>query len=112
MPAGIRLDGLTGGFRSNWGAEFCANVRSVIGTATRQGVDVGRHQKRSQRNRSALSASSRYETQKGRYVIVIFTYYCADMEAGMDFERPSKIAYDFRLRAWNNQGDQALSLHR
>ena len=31
---------VTGGFRSNWGAEFFANVRSVVGTATRHGVDA------------------------------------------------------------------------
>jgi transposase len=31
---------VTGGFRSNWGADFFANVRSVIGTAARHGVDA------------------------------------------------------------------------
>jgi transposase len=30
---------VTGGFRSKWGAEFYAAVRSVIGTAKRQGID-------------------------------------------------------------------------
>jgi transposase len=31
---------VTGGFRSNWGAELFAVVRSVIGTAKRRGVDA------------------------------------------------------------------------
>jgi transposase len=31
---------VTGGFRSNWGAEFFANVRSVVGTAARHGIDA------------------------------------------------------------------------
>jgi transposase len=31
---------VTGGFRSQWGAELFANVRSVIGTAARQGTDA------------------------------------------------------------------------
>jgi len=31
---------VTGGFRSNWGAELFAAVRSVIGTATRHGSDA------------------------------------------------------------------------
>ncbi|WP_287986997.1 transposase, partial [Acidiphilium sp.] len=31
---------VTGGFRSNWGAGFFANVRSVVGTAARHGVDA------------------------------------------------------------------------
>jgi transposase len=31
---------VTGGFRSNWGAELFAAVRSVIGTAKRRGVDA------------------------------------------------------------------------
>ncbi|OYV66341.1 MAG: hypothetical protein B7X09_03875 [Acidiphilium sp. 21-66-27] len=31
---------VTGGFRSNWGADFCANVRSVVGTAARHCVDA------------------------------------------------------------------------
>jgi len=31
---------VTGGFRSNWGADFFANVRSVVGTAARHGVDA------------------------------------------------------------------------
>jgi transposase len=31
---------VTGGFRSEWGADLFAAVRSVIGTATRQGVDA------------------------------------------------------------------------
>jgi transposase len=31
---------VTGGFRSDWGAEFFANVRSVVGTAARHGIDA------------------------------------------------------------------------
>lgn len=31
---------VTGGFRSDWGADLFAGVRSVIGTAARQGVDA------------------------------------------------------------------------
>jgi transposase len=31
---------VTGGFRSKWGADLFANVRSVIGTAQRRGVDA------------------------------------------------------------------------
>ena len=31
---------VTGGFRSNWGADLFANVRSVVGTATRCGIDA------------------------------------------------------------------------
>ncbi|MFT2095118.1 IS66 family transposase [Acidiphilium multivorum] len=31
---------VTGGFRSSWGAEFFANVRSVVGTAARHGFDA------------------------------------------------------------------------
>ncbi len=31
---------VTGGFRSNWGADLFAAVRSVIGTARRRGVDA------------------------------------------------------------------------
>ncbi|MBS3025317.1 IS66 family transposase, partial [Acidiphilium multivorum] len=31
---------VTGSFRSNWCAEFFASVRSVVGTAARQGVDA------------------------------------------------------------------------
>ena len=31
---------VTGGFRSKWGADLCANVRSVIGTAQRRGIDA------------------------------------------------------------------------
>ena len=31
---------VTGGFRSNWGAELFAAVRSVIGTAARRGTDA------------------------------------------------------------------------
>ena len=31
---------VTGGFRSNWGADLFAAVRSVIGTAARRGVDA------------------------------------------------------------------------
>ena len=31
---------VTGGFRSDWGADLCAAVKSVIGTASRRGVDA------------------------------------------------------------------------
>lgn len=31
---------VTGGFRSTWGAEFFANVRSVVGTAARHGINA------------------------------------------------------------------------
>ena len=31
---------VTGGFRSDWGADLFAAVRSVIGTAKRQGTDA------------------------------------------------------------------------
>src|SRR3978361_475299 len=31
---------VTGGFRSTWGADLYAAVRSVIGTATRRGIDA------------------------------------------------------------------------
>lgn len=31
---------VTGGFRSKWGADFFADVRSVIGTAQRRGIDA------------------------------------------------------------------------
>ena len=31
---------VTGGFRSDWGADLFAGVRSVIGTATRRGIDA------------------------------------------------------------------------
>ena len=31
---------VTGGFRSSWGADLYAAVRSVIGTAARRGVDA------------------------------------------------------------------------
>lgn len=31
---------VTGGFRSDWGADFFANVRSVVGTAARHGLDA------------------------------------------------------------------------
>ena len=31
---------VTGGFRSRWGADLFAAVRSVIGTAARQGTDA------------------------------------------------------------------------
>lgn len=30
---------VTGGFRSTWGADLCAGIRSIIGTAARRGVD-------------------------------------------------------------------------
>ncbi len=31
---------VTGGFRSVWGADFHAGIRSVIGTAKRRGIDA------------------------------------------------------------------------
>ena len=31
---------VTGGFRSQWGAELFANIRSVVGTAARRGTDA------------------------------------------------------------------------
>jgi transposase len=31
---------VTGGFRSTWGADLCASVKSIIGTAQRQGIDA------------------------------------------------------------------------
>jgi transposase len=31
---------VTGGFRSDWGANLCATVKSVVGTAQRQGIDA------------------------------------------------------------------------
>ena len=31
---------MTGGFRSNWGADLFAAVRSVVGTAARRGTDA------------------------------------------------------------------------
>ena len=31
---------VTGGFRSDWGADLFAGVRSVVGTAARAGVDA------------------------------------------------------------------------
>ena len=31
---------VTGGFRSTWGADLFANVRSAVGTAARQGIDA------------------------------------------------------------------------
>ena len=31
---------VTGGFRSGWGADLCAAVKSVVGTAARRGVDA------------------------------------------------------------------------
>jgi transposase len=31
---------VTGGFRSNWGAELFAAVRSVVSTAARRGTDT------------------------------------------------------------------------
>jgi transposase len=31
---------VTGGFRSNWGADLFAAVRSVVGTAARHGTDA------------------------------------------------------------------------
>ena len=31
---------VTGGFRSDWGADLFAAVRSIIGTAARRGIDA------------------------------------------------------------------------
>ena len=31
---------VTGGFRSDWGADFFAAIKSVIGTANRNGIDA------------------------------------------------------------------------
>jgi transposase len=31
---------VTGGFRSNWGADLFADIRSVVGTAARRGIDA------------------------------------------------------------------------
>lgn len=31
---------VTGGFRSEWGGDLCAGIRSVIGTAGRRGIDA------------------------------------------------------------------------
>ena len=31
---------VTGGFRSNWGADFYANIRSVLNTGKRQGLSA------------------------------------------------------------------------
>ena len=45
---------VTGGFRSNWGAELFAAVRSVIGTATRHGSDAYQAIRDTLRGQSAL----------------------------------------------------------
>ena len=31
---------VTGGFRSAWGPDLCAAVKSVVGTAARHGIDA------------------------------------------------------------------------
>jgi transposase len=31
---------VTGGFRSTWGPDLCAAVKSVVGTAARRGIDA------------------------------------------------------------------------
>jgi transposase len=31
---------VTGGFRSDWGPHLCAAIKSVVGTAARQGIDA------------------------------------------------------------------------
>ena len=31
---------VTGGFRSDWGPQLCAAIKSVVGTAARQGIDA------------------------------------------------------------------------
>ncbi len=39
-PAHRHLPQVTGGFRSDWGADLFASVRSVVGTAARSGIDA------------------------------------------------------------------------
>ena len=31
---------VTGGFRSEWGPDLCAAIKSVVGTAARRGIDA------------------------------------------------------------------------
>ena len=46
---------VTGGFRSNWGADFYAGVRSVIGTAKRRGINAYQAITATLRGQSVLS---------------------------------------------------------
>lgn len=48
---------VTGGFRSQWGADLFANVRSIIGTAARRGTDPFQAIRAIIRGRSVLSTS-------------------------------------------------------
>lgn len=48
---------VTGGFRSNWGADLFAAVRSVIGTAARHGSDAYQAIRNTLRGQSALAPS-------------------------------------------------------
>ena len=45
---------VTGGFRSKWGADFFAAVRSIIGTAARRGIDAYQAIKRVLQGKSVL----------------------------------------------------------
>jgi transposase len=46
---------VTGGFRSEWGADLFAGVRSVIGTAKRQGIDAYQAIRNTLRGQSVLA---------------------------------------------------------
>ena len=46
---------VTGGFRSDWGADLFAAVRSVIGTAARRGIDAYQAIRDTLRGQSALA---------------------------------------------------------
>ena len=46
---------VAGGFRSDWGADLFAAVRSVIGTAQRQGIDAYQAIRNTLRGQSALA---------------------------------------------------------
>ena len=48
---------VTGGFRSTWGANFFAAVRSVIGTAARRGIDAYQAIKMVLQGQSALDTA-------------------------------------------------------
>ena len=39
-PPAVACGPVTGGFRSNWGADLFAALRSVVGTASRHGSDA------------------------------------------------------------------------
>ncbi len=47
---------VTGGFRSKWGADFYAGIRSVIGTAKRRGMDAYQAINATLRGQAILSA--------------------------------------------------------